>query len=67
MAAPTIQPSRRLSHKAHGAGSRMEAPGMADKEEWFVWNGSMGILDSATIGVIEHGEGGQERLSCAAL
>ena len=37
----------------------MKAPGMADKEEWFVWNGSMGILDSATIGVIEHGEGGR--------
>ena len=32
---------------------------MTDKEEWFVWNGSIGILDSATIGVIEHGEGGR--------
>ena len=37
----------------------MKARGMTDKEEWFVWNGSMGILDSVTIGAIEHGEGGR--------
>jgi hypothetical protein len=37
----------------------MEARGMTDKEEWFVWNGSIGILDSVTIGAIEHGEGGR--------
>jgi hypothetical protein len=42
-----------------GAGSRMKARGMTDKEEWFVWNGSMGILDRVTIGAIEHGEGGR--------
>jgi hypothetical protein len=32
---------------------------MSDKEEWFVWNGSMGVLDSVTIGAIEHGAGGR--------
>ena len=42
-----------------GAGSRMEARGMTDKGEWFVWNGSLGVLDSVTIGAIEHGAGGR--------
>ena len=51
--------AKAFAQEDFGAGSRMEAPGMADKEEWFVWNGSMGILDSATIGVIEHGAGGR--------
>jgi hypothetical protein len=37
----------------------MKACGMTDKEEWVVWNGSMGILDSVTIGRIEDGEGGR--------
>lgn len=32
---------------------------MTDKEEWFVWNGSIGILDSVTIGATTHGEGGR--------
>ena len=32
---------------------------MTDKEEWFVWNGSIGILDSVTIGAVEHGAGGR--------
>ncbi len=32
---------------------------MTDKEGWFVWNGSMGILDAVAIGVIEHGAGGR--------
>ncbi|HUB64214.1 MAG TPA: J domain-containing protein [Methylocella sp.] len=32
---------------------------MTDKEEWVVWNGSMGILDMATISHIEDGEGGR--------
>ncbi|MGA8171582.1 MAG: J domain-containing protein [Methylocystis sp.] len=32
---------------------------MTDKEQWVVWNGSMGILDMATIGPVEHGEGGR--------
>jgi len=37
----------------------MKARGMADKEEWVVWNGLMGILDMVTIGHIEEGEGGR--------
>jgi len=32
---------------------------MTDKEEWVVWNGSMGILDMVTIGRIELGESGR--------
>ena len=32
---------------------------MTDKEEWFVWNGSIGILDSVTIGAVELGVGGR--------
>ncbi len=37
----------------------MKARGMTEKEEWVVWNGSLGILDSVTIGRIEDGEGGR--------
>lgn len=37
----------------------MKARGMADKEQWVVWNGSMGILDTVSIGRIEDGEGGR--------
>jgi hypothetical protein len=37
----------------------MKARGMTDKEEWVVWNGIMGILDTVTIGHIEEGEGGR--------
>jgi hypothetical protein len=37
----------------------MKARRMTDKEEWVVWNGSMGILDTVTIGHIEEGEGGR--------
>ena len=37
----------------------MKARGMTDKKEWVVWNGSLGILDMATIGHIEDGEGGR--------
>jgi hypothetical protein len=37
----------------------MKARGMTDKEEWVVWNGLMGILDTVTIGLIEDGEGGR--------
>jgi hypothetical protein len=37
----------------------MKARGMADKEEWVVWNGSLGILDTVTIGQIEEGDGGR--------
>jgi hypothetical protein len=36
---------------------------MTDKEEWVVWNGSLGILVMATIGHIEDGERGR----CACL
>ncbi len=32
---------------------------MSDTEEWVVWNGTMGILDTVTIGRVEHGEGGR--------
>ncbi len=31
---------------------------MTIKEEWVIWNGSMGILDMATIGHVEEDEGG---------
>ena len=37
---------------------------MTDKEEWVVWNGSMGILDMVTIGHIQQGEVG--RSACLA-
>jgi hypothetical protein len=42
----------------------MKAHGMTDKEQWVIWNGSLGILDMATIGHIEDGEGG--RRACLA-
>jgi hypothetical protein len=32
---------------------------MTDKEEWVVWNGSLGILDMVTIGRIEESETGR--------
>ena len=32
---------------------------MTEKEEWVVWNGSIGILDMATIGLVEVGETGR--------
>lgn len=41
------------------AGSCTKARGMTDKEEWVIWNGSMGILDMATIGHIEDSEDGR--------
>jgi hypothetical protein len=41
----------------------MDARGMAEKEEWVIWNGSLGVLDTATIGRIEAGAGGR----CAFL
>ncbi|QGM98986.1 J domain-containing protein [Methylocystis parvus] len=37
---------------------------MTDKEQWVVWNGSMGVLDMATIGHIERGASG--RSACLA-
>jgi hypothetical protein len=33
---------------------------MTDKEQWVVWNGSLGILDMATIGDIQQDEGGRK-------
>jgi hypothetical protein len=39
--------------------SRMKVRAMADKEEWVIWNGSLGVLDMATIGRIEEDEGGR--------
>jgi hypothetical protein len=40
-------------------GSCMKALGMTDEVEWVIWNGSYGILDMATIGRVEDGEGGR--------
>jgi hypothetical protein len=37
----------------------MKGRGMSGKEEWVVWNGSLGILVMAAIGRIEEGEGGR--------
>jgi hypothetical protein len=37
----------------------MKARSMTDKEQWVIWNGSLGFLDMATIGHIEDGEGGR--------
>jgi hypothetical protein len=37
----------------------MDARGMAEEEEWVIWNGSLGILHTATIGRIEAGAGGR--------
>lgn len=42
----------------------MKARGMTDKEEWVVWNGDMGILDTVAIGQIEERESG--RSACLA-
>lgn len=37
----------------------MKARGMTEKENWVVWNGSMGILDIVTIGLVEDAENGR--------
>lgn len=37
----------------------METHGMTNKEEWVIWNGSLGVLDMGTIGRVEDGEGGR--------
>lgn len=37
---------------------------MTDNEQWVVWNGSLGILDMVTIGLVEDGAGG--RRACLA-
>lgn len=36
-----------------------KARGMTDKEQWVIWNGSIGILDMATVGHIEDAAGGR--------
>ena len=65
MHAQTVQRLRTFSDKTgRGAGSCMEARGMTDKEQWVVWNGSLGVLDTVTIGLVEQGEGG--RSACLA-
>lgn len=37
---------------------------MTDKEQWVVWNGSLGVLDTVTIGPVEQGAHG--RSACLA-
>ena len=37
-----------------------ESPRTAEKEEWVVWNGSMGILSMATLGRVEVGADGRK-------
>jgi hypothetical protein len=36
-----------------------ESAGMTDKEQWVIWNGSMGILDMVVIGHVEDGKDGR--------
>lgn len=37
----------------------MKAHGMTDKEEWVIWNGSLGVLAMGTIGRVEDGADGR--------
>ncbi len=32
---------------------------MTDHEEWVIWNGSLGVIDTVTIGRVEHGQAGR--------
>jgi hypothetical protein len=62
MIPPAVPLPRTLSHKNRGRRllMRESAARMTDKkEEWVVWNGSLGVLDTVTIGRIEDGEGGR--------
>ena len=43
---------------AHGT-LCVKAHGMTAKEEWVIWNGSLGVLDMVTIGRIEDGDTGK--------
>jgi hypothetical protein len=43
----------------------MEARGMTGKQEWVIWNGSLGVLDMVTIGRIEDGESGRSAFLAA--
>ena len=55
-------------NQRRAAAAGMKVRGMTDqKEEWVIWNGSLGTLDMATIGRVEDGAGWQERLSGGAL
>jgi hypothetical protein len=38
---------------------------LSQKEEWVIWNGSLGVLDMASIGRIEEGEGGRSAFIAA--
>jgi hypothetical protein len=59
MDAQTVQCRERFRTKTgRGAGPCMKARGMTGKEEWVVWNGSLGVLDTVTVGRIEVGEDG---------
>ena len=42
-----------------------EAHGMTDKQEWVIWNGSLGVLDMVAIGRIEDGEAGRSAFLAA--
>jgi hypothetical protein len=42
------------------------AHGRTDKQEWVIWNGSLGVLDMVKIGRIEDGEGGIRNAFLAA-
>jgi hypothetical protein len=39
--------------------------GMTDKQEWVIWNGSLGVLDMVTIGRIEESEGARSAFLAA--
>ena len=42
-----------------------ESGGMTDKQEWVIWNGSLGVLDMVTLGRIEDGEDGRSAFLAA--
>jgi hypothetical protein len=52
MAFTPICPASAASEESHRARP-------ADKEQWVIWNGSLGILALVTIGRVEAGEGGR--------
>jgi hypothetical protein len=43
----------------------MKVRGMTAKQEWVIWNGSLGVLDMVTIGLIETGEDGRRAFLAA--
>jgi hypothetical protein len=42
-----------------------ESGGMTDKQEWVIWNGSLGVLDMVTIGRVENGDRGRSAFLAA--